>query len=356
MDNIKIFALYLPQYHAIPENDEWWGKGFTEWTNVKKAKPLFKGHNQPRVPLNDNYYNLLDDNTFKWQTGLAKEYGIDGFCFYHYWFNGKLLLEKPLEKYLANKELDFPFFFSWANEPWARTWDGQNTKVLMPQVYGGEKDIISHFNYMLPFFKDSRYIKKDNKPVFVLYRVESISYLKEMIQLWNDLAKQNGFDGIYFIESLTFFQEEKKYQETDACFYFEPLWIHKKRDRIDRRVIRRIRSILLGVNSIRIYKTSMDRIINTEKLSENRYAGFFVDWDNSPRRGNDGIIYQGTSTKVFEEYLIKQFDKMINAKCPVLFINAWNEWAEGAYLEPDTLNGNSYLEILRRVKSKYRQL
>ncbi len=353
MSKPRVIAFYLPQFHPIPENDKWWGKGFTEWTNVKKSKPLFKGHKQPRVPLNENYYNLLDDNTFKWQINLAKKYGIDGFCFYHYWFNGKLLLEKPLENYLSNKSLDFPYFFSWANEPWARTWDGENTKVLMHQIYGGNEDIINHFNYMLPFFRDSRYIKKDNKPIFVLYRAESISYLKEMIRLWNDLAKQNGFDGIYFIESLTAYQKEKMYQETDACFYFEPMWIHKNQYSITHRMICRMFSILFNVKYVRLYKTSMNNIIKSEKISKDRYAGFFVDWDNSPRRGRESAIYWGTSIKLFEKYLIKQFDKMVAAECPVLFINAWNEWAEGTYLEPDTVNNYSYLEAIKRVKLKY---
>ena len=162
-----IIAFYLPQFHTIPENDEWWGKDFTEWTNVKKTKPLFLSHNQPRVPLDKNYYDLMNPATFLWQTELAKKYNVDGFCFYHYWFDGKLLLEKPLEMWLKHPEFDRAFCFSWANEPWTRSWDGLNKNILMPQNYNGEKDIIAHFNYMLPFFNDSRYIKIDNKPVFV---------------------------------------------------------------------------------------------------------------------------------------------------------------------------------------------
>ncbi|MBR4267262.1 MAG: glycoside hydrolase family 99-like domain-containing protein [Bacteroidales bacterium] len=347
MNNIKIFALYLPQYHTIPENDKWWGMGFTEWTNVKKSKPLFKGHNQPRIPLNNNYYNLLDDNTFKWQIGLAKKYGIDGFCFYHYWFNGKLLLEKPLENYLANKDLDFPFFFSWANEPWARTWDGQNKNVLMPQIYGGKDDIVNHFNYMLPFFKDFRYIKKDNKPVFVLYKANSITYLEEMIDIWTKMAKNNGFDGVFFIESLVGTQKEKYSQQTDACFYFEPMWsrIHFK----DSLFLRLLRYCFWRNRSS--YERGMKKILNYEHINENRYAGFFVDWDNSPRKGKNGSIYLKSSPIIFEKYLIEQVKKMQQNNCSVLFINAWNEWCEGAYLEPDVVNKYSYLECIKRVKN-----
>lgn len=352
MDKIKIIALYLPQFHTIPENDEWWGKGFTEWTNVKKAKPLFKGHNQPRVPLNDNYYNLLDDNTFKWQIDLAKKYGIDGFCFYHYWFNGKLLLEKPLENYLANKELDFPFFFSWANEPWTRSWDGKNKNILVKQVYGGERDIINHFNYMLPFFKDSRYIKKDNKPVFVLYRANSIAYLEDMIKTWNCLAKQNGFDGVFFIESLTGFQKEKMSTNTDACFYFEPTWVHKHcSDNIPFRVVQKIkRTFLYKKCDVKSYKNSMDKILKNENLGEMRYASFFVGWDNSPRRKQEATIYTNTSGRMFEQYFTKQINKMRQTNCSIMFINAWNEWAEGTYLEPDMKNKHTYLEIIKKLK------
>ena len=352
MNKQRVIALYLPQFHSIPENDEWWGKGFTEWKNVEKAKSLFKGHNQPRVPLNENYYNLLDDNTFKWQINLAKKYGIDGFCFYHYWFNGKLLLEKPLENYLANKELDLPYFFSWANEPWTRSWDGGNRTVLVGQAYGGMDDIINHFNYMLPFFHDSRYMKIDNKPIFVLYRAETISYLQEMIQKWNDLAQKNGFEGILFVESLNVFQGEKYCDDTNACFYMEPMWVHRIKDSIIKRVFRHISWLLSNTSITKIdYETSMKKIVSCEKISEKRYAGFFVDWDNSPRRGGKGsVIYTNTSTILFEKYLAKQMTKMKKFNCPFLFINAWNEWAEGTYLEPDNTNGYAFLEAIKHCK------
>lgn len=347
MDKPKVFALYLPQYHAIPENDEWWGKGFTEWTNVKKAKPMFKGHNQPRVPLNENYYNLLDDSTFQWQISLAKKYGIDGFCFYHYWFNGKLLLEKPLENYLANPALDLPFFFSWANEPWTRSWDGRNRNILMNQVYGGETDIVNHFNYMLPFFKDPRYVKTGNKPLFVLYRANSITYLEEMVEIWNKLATENGFDGIFFIESLTIYQTEKLSDKTDACFHFEPMWSNMQNGLLNK--LLKVKTKLLPPAK-RSYKKSMTNIIEKERISDVRYAGFFVDWDNSPRKGKGSLVYSNTSAAVFETYLRKLFDKMKAHGCPYVFINAWNEWAEGAYLEPDTTREYAFLEAIKRVK------
>ena len=182
-DDTKIIAFYLPQYHAIPENDQWWGKGFTEWTNVKKAKPLFEGHDQPRIPLNHNYYNLLDDNTKIWQANLAKKYGVYGFCYYHYWFKGgKKLLEKPAEQMLSNKSIDLPFCFCWANENWTRNWDGGNREIMVEQDYGNKDDWECHFQYLLQFFKDKRYITVDGKPLFIIYKPDLIIDIYEMVK------------------------------------------------------------------------------------------------------------------------------------------------------------------------------
>lgn len=214
---MKIIAFYLPQFHDIPENDEWWGKGFTEWVNVKKAKPMYKGHEQPRVPLNNNYYNLLDDEVKVWQAELAKQYGIYGFCYYHYWFNGKLLLEKPMSQMLSNKKIDIPFCICWANEPWTRAWVGEK-KVLITQKYGKIDDWVKHFNYLLPFFKDNRYIKNDNKPFFVIYRPEIIGCLKEMVECWDRLAKKNGFKGIDFAYQNIDFDVQK--HKDDSMFSY----------------------------------------------------------------------------------------------------------------------------------------
>ncbi|MCD7820315.1 MAG: glycoside hydrolase family 99-like domain-containing protein, partial [Lachnospiraceae bacterium] len=174
-NGVKIIPFYLPQFHTIPENDKWWGKGFTEWTNVRKAVPLFEGHQQPKLPLGDHFYNLLDDETKIWQAELAKQYGIFGFCYYHYWFkNGKRLLEKPAEQMLKNKDIDLPFCFCWANENWSRNWDGGNHEIIMAQEYGGKREWEMHFQYLLPFFRDKRYITMNGKPLFIIYKPEQI--------------------------------------------------------------------------------------------------------------------------------------------------------------------------------------
>ncbi|HFR3551845.1 TPA: glycoside hydrolase family 99-like domain-containing protein, partial [Streptococcus suis] len=196
---MKTIAFYLPQFHSIPENDEWWGKGFTEWTNMKAAKPLFEGHNQPRIPLNNNYYNLLDEKTMEWQVELAKKHGLYGFCFYHYWFNGHMLLEKPMEIMRQSEKINFPYTICWANEPWTNAWksDG-NEKTLIAQHYGREKEWKQHFEYLLQFFKDKNYIVENNKPLLLIYRPEIIECLNEMLDYWNKLAIEAGFSGIDF--------------------------------------------------------------------------------------------------------------------------------------------------------------
>lgn len=219
---MKIIAFYLPQFHNIPENDEWWGDGFTEWVNVKKAKPLYEGHVQPKEPLDDNYYNLTDDDVKVWQSKLAKKYGVYGFCYYHYWFNGKLLLEKPMEQMLANPEIDTPFCICWANEAWTKAWVN-STKMLIPQKYGEKKEWKEHFDYMLKFFKDDRYIKCDGKPLLVIYKPELIECGNEMIDYFQELAKEAGFPGLtlaYQHGNMDFYSEKKDDSRYDLDIEF----------------------------------------------------------------------------------------------------------------------------------------
>lgn len=200
-DCVRILALYLPQFHSIPENDKWWGRGYTEWTAVKNAPPLFANHYQPRIPLDNNYYDLSDNSgkTWFWQAELARKFGIYGFCIYHYWFEGKQLLERPMEILRDHKEIDINYCICWANETWSRNWYAQERTVLVEQRYGDESAWIKHFEYLNTFFRDKRYIKIDNKPVINIYHSQEITCFKEMLECWNRLAIQEGYAGVYIV-------------------------------------------------------------------------------------------------------------------------------------------------------------
>lgn len=351
---MKIIAFYLPQFHCIKENDEWWGEGFTEWINVKKSNPLFKNHNQPRVPLGENYYNLLEVNTHKWQSDLMKQYNIYGLCYYHYWFKGKQLLEQPIEILLENKEIDTKFCMSWANEPWTRSWDGKNKDIIMPQDYGNEDDWIEHFNYLIKFFKDDRYIKVDNKPVFVIYRTTSINECDKMIELWEKLAKKNGLDGIYIVETLNSFQEKPHLVDSNAVIEFEPMFTLRNDMPFYTQSKRFINKKLSKLDKFD-YDQVWSRILNRNRIYENKekFSGAFVDWDNSPRKGEKATVCTDVTVDKFK----KNFENLVT-KCKkenndrFIFINAWNEWAEGTYLEPDTKNKYGYLEAIKQICKK----
>lgn len=358
-NEIKIISFYLPQFHVIPENDEWWGKGFTDWNNVRKGFVYLKGQEQPRVPLNDNYYDLTDIDTLRWQADLMAKYNIYGQCFYHYWFDGKLLLEKPSELLLENKDIPIRFCFSWANEPWARTWDGKNHCVLMPQKYGGKKDWRKHFDYLLPFFKDERYIKENDCPMFIIYKSSSIEDCGEMMENWNQLAVKHGFKGIHFVQTLRGKGDEKRNLPFKAKVEFEPSRTFYKIPFIDL-TMRKIRRLLVA-NINRIFNTTIPlskawafsyiaHYSLSRKSTEGTYAGAFVGWDNTARKGIKSTIVLPATEDEFEEYLSEKIRiaKEIY-KTNYLFINAWNEWAEGTYLEPDTSHQYSYLEVIKKI-------
>lgn len=373
---MKIIAFYLPQFHNIPENDEWWGNGFTEWTNVKKAKPLYEGHMQPRVPLGGNYYNLLDDNVKIWQADLAKKYGVYGFCYYHYWFNGKMLLEKPMEQMLANKEVDIPFCICWANEPWTKAWVGDERKLLIAQEYGKEEEWKQHFMYLLPFFKDERYITKDGKPLFVFYRPDIVPCMKEMIETWDKLAKENGLSGITFaFQSGDYdWNNSKEANLFDYDIEFQPPyashWLYSNDGKFVS-ALKKCRRLLAGWagkkfgidlyrygtaqykkmtgQTVANYDSMWQKIIEAKPVRSNSIPGAFVKWDNTPRHGERGQINVGTPEK-FEYYLSKQIKHAReDYHEDMIFMYAWNEWAEGGYLEPDEDDKYGYLEAIKRA-------
>lgn len=330
---MKIVAYYLPQFHCIPENDEWWGKGFTEWVNVKKAKPLFEGHEQPKVPLNGNYYNLLDIDVMKWQTEIAKEHGVYGFCFYHYWFDGKKLLEKPVENYLHDESIEYPYCICWANENWTNQWVSDNHHTLISQTYGDQEAWKEHFAYLLPFLKDKRYIKKDGKPLFVIYRPDLIPCLKEMLSSWNSLAKENGLNGICFAcQRLDAMLDGLKsdYSMFDYCIEYQPGIAKKLKANKENsyKLLRKLKrqtvfflekyfhislagarqfSHQLSADVITYdYDAEWKDVIEQDPITDRSIPGAFVNWDNTPRKNTRGTAMVGVTPAKFEYYLSKQ--------------------------------------------------
>ena len=371
---MKIIPVYLPQFHRIPENDEWWGEGFTEWTNVKAASPLFEGHYQPRVPLDDNYYDLSEVETLKWQCKIAKEHGIYGFCFYHYWFNGKLLLEKPMEMLLAHSEIDINYCISWANHDWNDGWKASsgNEKILIGHDFDKEDDWVKHFNYLLPFFKDSRYIQEDGKPLMTIYSPNVIGKLNKMLTLWNKMAIDQGFKGLKFLYQSAMASRSKGWDRSmfDYGIEFEPGYTnYKKSLLLSLNLMKYSHKIkkLIGIKSsikiaqkkvtINKYDQTWQQILDKKPSAKNAIPSAFVDWDNTPRKQQAGSVYQGATPKKFKKYF-KQLVKKTKEeyKTDKIFVFAWNEWAEGGYLEPDEKYGNAYLEAIKEVLKKTNEI
>jgi hypothetical protein len=362
---MKIIPLYLPQFHEIPENNEWWGEGFTEWTNVKKAKPLFEGHYQPRIPLNKNYYDLTQVDVLKWQCKIAKEHGIYGFCFYHYWFNGKLLLEKPMEMLLAHPEIDINYCVSWANHNWDNSWKASpgREKILIGHDFDNEDDWVSHFNYLLQFFKDPRYIQEEGKPLMTIYIPNIIGKLNKMLALWNQMAMDNGFNGLkYAFQSAMSFQSKGWDRSMfDYSIEFEPGFTNNKKRKLSSLNIMKYSHIIkkaLGIkHRLEIpqkkvlfsdYDNIWNEILAKSPSSNNALPSAFVDWDNTPRKQQAGRVYLGATPEKFKDYFKELILKAKNEyKTDKIFVFAWNEWAEGGYLEPDEKYGYGYLEAIK---------
>lgn len=368
MTGVKTIAFYLPQYHETEENNKWWGEGFTEWTGVRKAKPLYPGHYQPREPLNDNYYDLTNPDTLKWQAKLAREYDIYGFCIYHYWFGDKQLLQKPAEMLLENRDIDINYCFSWANESWIRTWsalEGNNwnadedlrmshkgPSVLAEQKYGLKEDWKRHFLYLLPFFQDERYIYIDEKPVFVIYIPEKIKCLHSMLKYWNELALESGLKGIYFISTNNIKIQDKN---LNANLIFEPKLYWKDGpmsfwDKYKGMLMKR-----KGVRKMHVfsYKKFWRYILQREYKGDRKtYLGGMVGFDKTPREQDRATLFRRSTPYLFKKYYKQLVKNSMTAGNDILFINAWNEWGEGAYLEPDKKNKYQYLEAIKSVNEE----
>lgn len=358
----KIIALYLPQFHEIEENNEIWGEGFTEWHNVKSALRYKKFQNQPRIPLNGNYYDLSKEETLVQQCNLAAKYGVYGFCFYHYWFCGHLVMPKPMENFLNNKNSSLKYCISWANHSWFNSPSKIKKRAVIKQEYGGKEDWIRHFEYLLKFFQDSRYIKVDGKPMMVIHNAKDIGCWLEMRDIWNDLAKQNGFSGIHFVSTLNSRIDNKKAIELkfDARAEFQPSYTLNYSKYSIVTILWKLKRLLyrdvLKKVSVFSYRKVWKKILKLNQKDTPEiitYLGAYSDWDNTPRWKNLGNFHRGATPELFGFYLEKQIEKSKRFhKSEFLFLNAWNEWGEGAYIEPDEQNGFGYLKQIHRLSKK----
>jgi hypothetical protein len=382
----RVIAFYLPQFHPIPENNEWWGNGFTEWTNVAKAKPLFNGHYQPKIPADLGFYDLRLSEVREEQAKMAREAGIEGFCYWHYWFGeGKRLLEKPFNEVLKSGSPDFPFCIGWANHSWSnKTWEKGSTQqkesLLVKQVYSVE-DYKIHFYEVLKAFLDKRYIKVDGKPLFVVFDPLGIPDAKEFVTLWQELARENGLPGIHFVGIASNLSGFKTNSQGKKKYYFvnpneKSIYRYKKvldlgfdainsrgLFRAELKVKGRVRKLLnnfirnyLGCNFIDkySYKKIIKYLYVEEDALENVYPTILPNWDRSARSGRKAVIYHNSTPELFKKNIESALDIIRNKEDEhkILFLMSWNEWAEGNYVEPDLRYGKGYLNAIKEVISK----
>ena len=360
MNKARVIAYYLPQFHPIPENDENWGKGFTEWTNVANAKPLWRGHHQPRIPKDLGFYDLRLQETRIAQAEMAREAGVEGFMYWHYWFGGgKMLLEKPLEWVLEEGKPDFPFCFGWANHSWSNsTWVKEVTKKEYRRIaemkYLGTEDNKLHFDYCLPFFKDHRYVTVDGKPLFVIYDSLHFEGLKQFIEEWQLLALENGLKGIYFVgiwrpETMSF---DKMIDFGLDGIIPNGRCIAEQRAAGSKFLFRARRSLAIRFNFASYvfnYSEIMANMYFEENRKENCFPMICPGYDCTPRRGRKAEIYKKPTPQLFQNHIHNTLD-YIKHKSPehkLIFLDSWNEWGEGNYMEPDTKWGHGYLDALR---------
>ncbi len=341
-----MIAFYLPQFHPIAENDDWWGKGYTEWPGVAAAQPLFEGHCQPHIPADLGFYDLRLPEARAAQAEMARNYGISGFCYHYYWFSGRRILERPLAEVLESGEPDFPFCVCWANEPWSRRWDGSENEVLIQQEHDLETDKKLIFD-LLPLFADRRYIKVDGKPLVAIYRVGLLPDPQSLFAFWRSLARERGFPDLHICMAETFGLNDPFGHGCDAAIEFPPHGL----------VTRQINSSLKGIaagHSGAVYDYA-DAVLNeivSMPASYPRYRCVMPGWDNTPRRGRAGNVFHGATPELYELWLreaISYTRRHLPENRQLVFLNAWNEWGEGAYVEPDTMFGRQILEATRRA-------
>lgn len=378
----RVIAYYLPQFHPIPENDEAWGPGFTEWTNVAKARPLFRGHYQPRIPADLGFYDLRLPETRERQAQMAREAGIEGFCYYHYWMGGgKVLLQRPFQEVLNSGKPDFPFCLCWANHEWTtKTWqNGGKEKMIAPMLYPGDDDFKAHFDYVLPAFKDKRYITIDGKPVFSIYDPYHFTAVGRFMELWQKLAQESGLPGIHFtamISNTTTVRRKEDgslervvpnlkssqsvYQDILSLGFDSITSYGKSRGEMMalgkyRRIITRFLHNHLSFLPVMSYDypKTVANFFAPEDAWENVFPTVIPQWDRTPRVGSQDGVYVNATPENFRKHLAEAI-RLVSGKQPehrLVFLKSWNEWAEGNYVEPDEKYGHQYLEAIKAALS-----
>jgi len=360
----RLIALHLPQFHPTPENDAWWGAGFTEWTNVTRARPLYKGHNQPHLPADLGFYDLRLPEARQAQADLARSYGIHGFCYYHYWFNGRQVLNRPVDEIVSSREPDFPFCLCWANEDWSRAWDGRSKDILLGQVYT-EEDDLAHIRFLLPLMEDPRWIRVDGKPLFLVYRAGLLPDPRRTTDLWRTEARRSGIGELHLVKVESLPEEGLASPESlgfDSALEFQPRWSDLGPKRRNNAFWRRVNK--LGIldgwvwfrHNVHEYREFVERQLAAPQPGWDRIPCVVPMWDNTARRERGGIILDGSTPELFGHFLSETL--RVKAKrdtaTDLVFVNAWNEWGEGNHLEPCRRWGRSYLEATLRALESYR--
>jgi len=359
MNDPRLIAFYLPQFHPIPENNQWWGEGFTEWRRVVQARPLFKGHHQPHLPADLGFYDLRLPEAREAQAELARRHGIHGFCYYHYWFHGKRMLQRPFEDVLATGRPDFPFCLCWANENWTRVWDGNERQILMRQDYGTEDDL-AHIRTLIPAFRDRRYIRIDGKPLFLIYRPEDLPDPKRTAAVWRKEAELAGIGGLYLakVESFTGGVDPRD-MGVDGAVEFAPDW--RKMGRLKpfgagEELLTRIGLLPKSYLNLQItdYEFLMREMLGKPRPEYDFFRCVTPGFDNTPRRGERGAVFINSTPERYEQWLGALVDwtkARYQGDRRLIFVNAWNEWGEGNHLEPDQRHGRAFLEATARAVS-----
>ena len=352
MINVRAIALYLPQFHPIPENDTWWSPGFTEWTNTARARPMFRGHYQPHIPADLGFYDLRLSETREAQAAMARACGIEGFCYYHYWFAGRRILERPFNEVLVSGAPDFPFCLCWANETWSGIWHGAPDRILIEQTYPGPQDHEAHFRTLLPAFRDRRHIRVDGKPLFLIFKPEKLPDAQRSLAQWRAMAVAEGLGGLHIVGMSAYPEWTPGPSGFDAKMV-APLVL--QRPWVSRRQpfkwLRRRIAEWRRLPTVHHYRTFVDLNMPVSIRDYEAYPCVIHTWDNTPRSGSNGVVLQGSTPEEYRRLLLGAARALQDkpAQRRLLILKSWNEWAEGNHLEPDLLSGHAYLEVVRQV-------